>query len=153
MKTSRTKLLLAFAAVYVIWGSTYLAIRYAIETIPPFLMMGIRSLIAGSALYFWSYKKGERVKREQLRPLLLLGILFFLLGHGLLAWGQKMVASGIAAILSVSDPLWICLIESFMIKEFRLDRKQVAGLILGFAGVGLLFFPTSDAMTLQINPF
>lgn len=153
MKTSSAKLLLAFAAVYVIWGSTYLAIRYAIETIPPFLMMGIRSLIAGSALYLWSYNKGERVRREQLLPLLLLGILFFLLGHGLLAWGQKIVASGIAAILSVSDPLWICLIESFTIKEFRLNRKQVAGLILGFAGVGLLFFPTSDAMTLQINPF
>ena len=153
MKTSRMKLLLAFAAVYVIWGSTYLAIRYAIETIPPFLMMGIRSLIAGSALYLWSYKKGERVRKGQLLPLLLLGILFFLLGHGLLAWAQRIVASGIAAILSVSDPLWIGLLESFTIKEFRLNRKQIAGLFLGFAGVGLLFFPTSGAMTLQINPF
>ncbi len=153
MNASRMKVLLAFAAVYVIWGSTYLAIRYAIETIPPFLMMGIRSLIAGSALYLWSSKKGERVRREQILPLLLLGILFFLLGHGLLAWAQRTVASGIAAVLSVSDPLWIGLIESFTIKEFRLNRNQIAGLIFGFAGVGLLFLPTSDAKTLQIDPF
>jgi drug/metabolite transporter (DMT)-like permease len=153
MKTSGTKVLLAFAAVYVIWGSTYLAIRYAIETIPPFLMMGIRSLIAGSALYVWSFKKGERVRRDQIFPLLILGILFFLLGHGLLAWAQKTVASGIAAVLSISDPLWIGVIESFTIKEFRLNRKQIAGLILGFVGVGLLFFPTSDTKNLQINPF
>ena len=153
MKTTGTKVLLAFATVYLIWGSTYLAIRYAIETIPPFFMMGIRSLIAGSALYLWSFKTRERVKREQLLPLVLLGILFFLLGHGLLAWAQKTVASGIAAVLIASDPLWIALIESFTIKEFRLNRKQIAGLILGFAGVGFLFLPTSDSKTLQINPF
>jgi len=153
MKTYKTKLILAFAAIYVIWGSTYLAIRYGIETIPPFFMMGIRSLIAGGALYLWSYKKGERVKREQLLPLLFLGILFFVFGHGLLAMAQKIVASGIAAVLSVSDPLWIGLIESFTIMDFRLTKKQIAGLILGFVGVGLLFFPTSGAMTFQINPF
>jgi len=153
MKSSRTKVLLAFASVYLIWGSTYLAIRYAIETIPPFFMMGIRSLIAGSALFLWSFKKGERVRREEFLPLLFLGILFFLLGHGLLAWAQKTVASGIAAVLIASDPLWIGLIETFTFKEFRLNRKQIAGLILGFAGVGLLFLPTSDAMTYQINPF
>jgi drug/metabolite transporter (DMT)-like permease len=153
MKTSRTKVLMAFAAVYVIWGSTYLAIRYAVETIPPFLMMGVRSLIAGGALYLWSMKKGERVHRWELPALVILGILFFLLGHGLLAWAQKTVASGIAAVLIASDPLWIGLIESFTIKDFRLSRKQIVGLILGFVGVGLLFFPASDSDVLQMNPF
>jgi len=120
MNTSRSKVILAFATVYVIWGSTYLAIRYAVETIPPFFMMGVRSLIAGSILYLWSIKKGDRVRRQELPSLIILGILFFLLGHGLLAWAQKIVASGIAAVLIASDPLWIALIESFMMKDVRL---------------------------------
>ena len=142
---SRAKVVCAFAAVYVIWGSTYLAIRYAIETIPPFLMMGARSIIAGLILYAWGHSKGERVRRDEIRPLIIIGILFFLLGHGLLSWAQKTVASGLAAVLIASDPLWIALIESFTIKSFRLSKRQVVGLIAGFAGVGALFLPTSSA--------
>jgi drug/metabolite transporter (DMT)-like permease len=153
MKTSRTKVILAFATVYVIWGSTYLAIRYAVETIPPFFMMGVRSLIAGSILYLWSIKKGDRVRRQELPSLIILGILFFLFGHGLLAWAQKIVASGIAAVLIASDPLWIALIESFMMKDVRLGKKQIMGLIFGFAGVGVLFLPASAADGLQMNSF
>ena len=153
METSKTKVLMAFATVYVIWGSTYLAIRYAVETIPPFFMMGIRSLIAGSVLYLWSVKKGEHIHRAEFPALVILGVLFFLLGHGLLAWAQKTVASGIAAVLIASDPLWIALIEPFMMKDVRLGKKQIAGLILGFAGVGFLFLPASNTQTLQINPF
>ena len=148
---TRAKVVAAFVAVYVIWGSTYLAIRYAIETIPPFLMMGIRSVIAGLILYLWSYKRGAKLTRDEIRPLLILGILFFLLGHGLLSWAQKTVASGLAAILIASDPLWIALIESFAIKSFQLTRKQVIGLIAGFGGVGLLFLP-SDSEVLQMDP-
>jgi drug/metabolite transporter (DMT)-like permease len=153
MKLSDPKVVAAFATIYVIWGSTYLAIRYAVETIPPFFMMGIRSLIAGSILFLWSYKKGERIQRNELFPLMILGTLFFLLGHGLLAWAQKIVASGIAAVLIASDPLWIGLIESLTIKEFRLSKKQIAGLILGFLGVGLLFLPTSGTTKPQMNAF
>ena len=131
----------AYAAVYVIWGSTYLAIRYAIETIPPFLMMGVRSILAGSILLFWSRKNGTRVAREQWVPLVIVAVLFFVLGHGLLARAQKSVASGLAAVLIASDPLWIALIESFVIKEFRLRSRQIIGLIIGFAGIVLLFLP------------
>jgi drug/metabolite transporter (DMT)-like permease len=148
---SRAKVVCAFAAVYVIWGSTYLAIRYAIETIPPFLMMGVRSIIAGSILYAWSHSKGERVQRDEIRPLIIIGILFFLLGHGLLSWAQKTVASGLAAVLIASDPLWIALIEFFAIKGFRLSKKQIVGLIAGFAGVSLLFLPSSSA-GLEMDP-
>jgi drug/metabolite transporter (DMT)-like permease len=147
---SRARVVCAFAAVYVIWGSTYLAIRYAIETIPPFLMMGVRSVIAGLVLYAWSHRKGERVERDQFAPLLMIGILFFLLGHGLLSWAQTTVASGLAAVLIASDPLWIALIESFAIQGFQLSKKQIVGLIAGFIGIGLLFLPSkSDALEMD----
>ncbi len=138
---SKGRVLAAYAAVFVIWGSTYLAIRYAIETIPPFLMMGVRSILAGSILLFWSRKSGTRVAREQWVPLVIVAVLFFVLGHGLLAWAQKSVASGLAAVLIASDPLWIALIESFVIKQFRLTSRQIVGLIIGFAGIVLLFLP------------
>src|SRR5688572_18881186 len=124
-KRSKASVLLAFAAVYVIWGSTYLAIRYAIETIPPFLMMGVRSILAGTVLFLWSRKNGTTVEQKQWWPLIIVSILFFVLGHGLLAWAQKSVASGLAAVLIASDPLWIAMIESFVIKEFRLSRRQI----------------------------
>ena len=145
---SKAKVLAAYAAVYIIWGSTYLAIRYAIETIPPFLMMGVRSILAGSILLFWSRKNGTRVTREEWLPLVIVAILFFVLGHGLLAWAQKSVASGLAAVLIASDPLWIALIESFAIKHFRLSGRQIAGVIIGFCGIVLMFVP---AQTMRIN--
>ena len=144
MTSTRTKIVCAFGAVYLIWGSTYLAIRYAIETIPPFLMMGVRSIIAGAILYAWSHAEGERIQRDELRPVIIIGILFFLLGHGLLSWAQKTVASGLAAVIIASDPLWIAVIESFTIKGFRLSKKQIVGAIAGFAGVGLLFLPSKS---------
>lgn len=145
---SKTSVLLAFAAVYVIWGSTYLAIRYAIETIPPFLMMGVRSILAGSVLFFWSRTSGTTITRQQWLPLTIVAVLFFVLGHGLLAWAQKSVASGLAAVLIASDPLWIALIESFVIKDFRLSSRQIIGLIIGFGGIVLLFLP---GQTIRMN--
>lgn len=148
---ARAKIFCAFATVYVIWGSTFLAIRYAIETIPPFLMMGIRSIIAGLILYAWSHSKGQRVQRDEIRSLVIIGILFFLLGHGLLSWAQKTVASGLAAVLIATDPLWIAVIESFAVKGFRLSTKQIVGLIAGFGGVGLLFLPSkSEALEMDL---
>lgn len=149
MKTeqqSKGRVIAAYAAVYIIWGSTYLAIRYAIETIPPFMMMGVRSVLAGSVLFFWSRKAGTRVSREEWLPLVIVAVLFFVLGHGLLAWAQKSVASGVAAVLIASDPLWIAVIESMAIKEFRLRGRQILGLIIGFAGIILLFAGKSVQM-------
>jgi drug/metabolite transporter (DMT)-like permease len=146
---SNARVFVAFAAVYIIWGSTFLAIRYAIETIPPFLMMGVRSILAGGSLLFWK-GRNERVSREEWLPLILVAILFFVLGHGLLAWAQKTVASGLAAVLIASDPLWIALIESIVIKEFRLSVRQIAGLIIGFAGIVLLFVP---GQKMQLDTF
>ena len=96
---SKLKILAAFVAVYFVWGTTYLAIKYAIETIPPFLMMGMRSLLAGIVLYTWGRLRGDaNVTRKELPSLILIGSLFFLIGHGVLAWAQQTVPSGVAAL-------------------------------------------------------
>jgi drug/metabolite transporter (DMT)-like permease len=147
------KKIAAFATVYVIWGSTYLAIRYAIETIPPFLMMGVRSILAGLVLYLWSSRDGLKISRQEWKSLVIVAILFFVCGHGLLAWAQKSVASGLAAVLIASDPLWIALIESFTVKQFHLNKKQIAGLVIGFAGMILLFLSPGDTAMANMNMF
>lgn len=141
-KSTPLKLLAAFAAIYGIWGSTFIAIKYAVAAIPPFLMMGIRSLAAGIILYLWSRGRGdEKAKREHVIPLVIIGTLFFLVGHGLLAWGQQKVPSGLAALLCASQPLWIATIESFLVKDHQAAPKTIFGLVIGFLGISLLFAP------------
>lgn len=138
----RIKLLAAFAAIYFIWGSTYLAIKYALETIPPFLMMGTRSLAAGAILYLWSRARGEeKLRKENVLPIVTIGILFFLVGHGLLAWAQQRIASGPAALLVASEPMWIALIEAFLVRTDRASFKTIVGLAFGLLGLGLLLAP------------
>ena len=146
--SEKSKIFLAFSAVYVIWGSTYLAIRYAIETIPPFFMMGTRSVIAGSILYFWSRTRGAvTLQRKYLPSLFIIGVLFFLIGHGLLAWAQQRVPSGLAAVLVASEPLWIFLVESFFIRDSKIKAKGITGLVLGFAGIVYLISATKGIDT------
>jgi drug/metabolite transporter (DMT)-like permease len=141
-KQTQFKLLAAFAAIYFIWGSTYLAIKYALEGIPPFLMMGTRSLAAGFILYLWSRGRGEeKVKRENIFPIIIIGVLFFLVGHGMLAWGQQRISSGSAALLVASEPLWIAVIEAFMVRNDRATSRTVIGLVCGFLGISFLFAP------------
>src|SRR3989338_5082274 len=139
----RVRMILAFGAIYVIWGSTYLAIRYAVETLPPFLMIGVRSLIGGGILYLWSRARGNGSFRiEHMPALFTIGISFFLVGHGLLAWAQQHVSSGIAAVLVASEPLWIVTIESLFLRDARIHGKGVAGLVLVFAGLVYLIAST-----------
>ncbi len=139
---SRLKIWIAFGAIYFIWGSTYLAIHYALESIGPFLMMGLRSFLAGGVLYLWSTGHGEKVGREEWRPLIAIAVLFFVIGHGSLAWGQQRVPSGLAALLIASEPLWMALIERLSVRNFHLQLRQITGLIFGFAGIVLLIAPT-----------
>jgi drug/metabolite transporter (DMT)-like permease len=136
------KTILAFFAIYFIWSSTYLAIKYAVETIPPFLMMGTRSIVAGAILFLWSRFRGdEGVRKEHLPSLLIIGALFFLIGHGALAWAQQKVPSGFAALLVASEPMWIAIIESLAIRNFKIGFAGVAGLALGFVGMIVLIAP------------
>jgi drug/metabolite transporter (DMT)-like permease len=148
MKQQKFKTLLAFGAIYIIWGSTYLATRYAIETIPPLMMIGVRSLAAGTILYFINrFKNNDKIKRENIFPLLTLGAMFFLIGHGLLAWAQQYVPSGMAAVLITPEPLWIMGIEWFFLKDTRVKLRGILGLFLGLGGVVYLIASTTGNTT------
>ena len=115
---NKLKILAAFIAVYFVWGTTYLAIKYAIETIPPFLMMGMRSLIAGTVLYTWGRLRGDaNVARKELPPLILIGSLFFLIGHGVLAWAQQTVPSGVATVLIVISVYLVLFRKAVTVKD------------------------------------
>jgi drug/metabolite transporter (DMT)-like permease len=136
-RPSRLLLLLCFFAIYVVWGSTYLAIRYAVETIPPLVTAGIRHTTAGLILLAWAWARGYRPRLEHWTAGIVLGAFFFLIGHGTLHWAEQYVASGLAALLIATEPLWILAIGSAMGDE-RINWKNGLGLILGLLGVGIL---------------
>jgi drug/metabolite transporter (DMT)-like permease len=135
---SRIALLLAFFVIYVVWGSTYLAIRYAVETIPPLLVVGIRQGVAGMAIFGWVYSRGYRPTLREWRASLVLGILYFVIGHGTLHWAETIVPSGLAALLIASEPIWIAIMAALVSREERLTGKTAVGLIVGIGGVALL---------------
>jgi drug/metabolite transporter (DMT)-like permease len=138
---SRWRVLLAFAAIYTIWGSTYLAIKVSIETIPPFLMAGSRFLIAGLLLYGLARWRGaERPTREHWRNAALLGSLLFLAGNGALTWAELHVPSGLAALLLSIIPLWMVLLHHFELRR-GLGPQLIIGLALGLGGIALLVGP------------
>ncbi|WP_412070384.1 EamA family transporter [Rubrivirga sp. IMCC43871] len=133
--------LAAFAALYVIWGSTYLGIRFAIETMPPFTMAGIRFVAAGSMLYAWSRARGAgRSTRPQWKTAVVVGALLLLGGNGLVSWAEQFVPSGIAALIVASTPMWMVLLDAVRLREW--PRPAVfAGLVLGLLGIVLLVGP------------
>src|SRR5262249_23407548 len=111
-RSPRLKLGAAFLAVYIIWGSTYLAIRFAIDTVPPFLMAGTRFLIAGVLLYIWARLRGaERPTVLNWRSAALVGGLLLLGGNGMVSWAEQVVPSSLAALLISTVPLWMAIIE------------------------------------------
>ena len=138
----RLLVIAAFAAIYIIWGSTYLAIRVAIDTIPPFLMAAARFLIAGAILYGWARARGaERPAAASWRAATILGALFLLLGNGGVVWAEQRVPSGIAAVLVALLPIWTAIIEWIRPPGKRPTAGVTAGLVTGFAGVALLLAP------------
>jgi len=137
-RPSRMALFLAFFAIYVVWGFTYLAIRYAVESIPPLVVAGVRHSIAGLTLLAWAYARGHRPTLQQWRASLVLGTLYFAIGHGSLHWAETVVPSGLAALLIASEPIWIAGMAAVVSHGERLTVKTVIGLLLGIAGVALL---------------
>lgn len=129
---------LCFLAIYLIWGSTYLAIRYAVETIPPLYTAGIRHLTAGAILLLWCLAKRLRPTWAQIRASLIIGIFFFLIGHGSLHWAEQKVPSGLASLLIASEPIWVFLLSAAAAKQWHWNSSLLAGILLGLAGVGLL---------------
>jgi drug/metabolite transporter (DMT)-like permease len=141
----RLRLFIAFGAVYLIWGSTYLAIAFAIHTIPPFLMASARFLIAGGALYGWARFRG--VSRPRLMHwawAFLLGGLFFLIGNGAVVWVEQRMPSGLTALIVAMVSVWTALLEWFRPGGARPVPLVLGGIALGFLGVALLVVPGSE---------
>ncbi len=139
----KTKIWIALLLVYVIWGATYLGIRYAVETIPPFLMAGTRFLIAGVILYAWRRLVGDPAPTggQWLRAALV-GVLMLFGGNGLVSLAEKQVASGIAALIVGSAPLWMTAMEAFRPGGLRPNWLSILGLVVGFGGIVLLVGPS-----------
>jgi drug/metabolite transporter (DMT)-like permease len=139
---SRTALLLAFAAIYLIWGSTYLGIRVAVETMPPFLMAGARFLIAGGLLFTFLKLRGAAwPTAAQWRVNAVIGTFLLLGGNGLVVWAEQVIPSGITALLIGVGPLFIVLTEWAWPGGTRPSAVTMGALILGFAGVTWLAAP------------
>ena len=141
----RARLIAAFAAVYLVWGSTYLAIRFAVETLPPLLMAGARFLIAGVILLLWSRLRDSaaRPTRIDWRTGFISGALLLLGGNGGVVWAEQRVPSGIAALLVAVVPLWMVLLDWMRPEGRRPPALVFVGLGLGLAGLALLIGPDS----------
>jgi drug/metabolite transporter (DMT)-like permease len=141
-KPPRWRVVTAFAAVYLIWGSTYLAIRIAIETMPPFLMAGVRFLIAGALLYAWIRWRGTpRPARSHWLAATLVGGLLLLGGNGGVVWAEQRVPSGLTALLIATVPLWMVLLNWLRPGGVKPSNGVISGLTLGFIGITLLVGP------------
>ena len=139
---SRSRVIAAFVAVYIVWGSTYLAIRYAVETIPPFLMVGTRFLVSGVMLYAWSRWRGAgRPTRTQWRDAFVTGVLLLCCGNGAVAWAEQRVPSGLAALLVAIVPLWMVVVDWLRPRGVRPTVSIVAGIIVGLVGLIVLIGP------------
>jgi drug/metabolite transporter (DMT)-like permease len=150
----RAKVILAFAAVYIIWGSTYLGIRYAIETLPPFLMAGSRFFTAGAIIFAWARLKGDTVGSfAHWRRAFVIGALLLLCGNGGVTWAEKYIPSSLAALLVATEPLWVVALN-WAITRTRPNAKVLFGVLIGLTGVAFLVGggvnkgPHGSAMTL-----
>src|SRR5438270_838678 len=137
-RSHRLTVFLCFLSIYLIWGSTYLAIRYAVETIPPLYTAGLRHLSAGLILLAWCLAKRLRPSWAQIRASIIIGVFFFLLSHGLLHWAEQRVPSGLASLLIASEPIGVFLFSAAAAREWHWNGTLLAGILLGLGGLGLL---------------
>lgn len=133
-------LIAAFAAIYIFWGSTYLAIKYAIETLPPFLMAGSRFAFAGLILMTWARfsKDYEKPKAVHWKTSFIVGTLLLLGGNGGVVFAERYISSSLAALLVATEPFWIVLLSWLWLKGSRPNLKTILGIAIGFFGVWLL---------------
>jgi drug/metabolite transporter (DMT)-like permease len=151
--TLRLRIALAFFSIYTIWGSTYLAIRFAIETFPPFLMAAIRFLIAGGVLYAWMILRGApRPTRANWKAATIVGGLLLLGGNGGVVKAEQVIPSGLTAVLITTVPIWMALVELLRKDRIVPTLQVVLGLVLGFGGVVLLVGPGDLAGSGGLNP-
>lgn len=139
----RWQVLLGFATIYIIWGSTYLGIRFAIETIPPFMMGGTRFLISGLLLYMFARARGaESPTRKHWMVASILGLLLPAIGNGAVVWSEQHVASGLVSLLVATTPVWMVLVEWARPDGKRPTLPVIVGVITGLLGLALLIGPS-----------
>jgi drug/metabolite transporter (DMT)-like permease len=138
----KTKTWIALLALYIVWGSTYLAIRFAVETIPPFLHAALRFLISGAILYIWRRAAGDSAPTSSnWKSTAVVGAALLLGGNGLVAWAEQLVPSGIAALMITTSPFWLVLFEAMRAGGTKPTWQAILGLFVGFGGVFILIGP------------
>jgi drug/metabolite transporter (DMT)-like permease len=142
--SARSRVIAAFAAVYIVWGSTYLAIRYAVDTMPPFLMAGARFIASGVILYAWARRRGApKPNGREWRDAIVTGVLMLCLGNGAVGWAEQRVPSGLAALLVAVVPLWMVVIDWARPNGERPRALVIAGVVVGLVGLYVLVGPTA----------
>ncbi len=143
---------MAFAAVYIVWGSTYLAIRYAVATIPPFLMGGARFLVSGAMLFAWTRLRGaERPTMREWRDAVIAGVLMLCAGNGAVSWAETQLPSGLAALIVAVVPLWMVLLDWLRPRGTRPGNATIAGVFVGLAGLVILIGPLDSSEPVDLT--
>ncbi|MDX9991038.1 MAG: EamA family transporter [Anaerolineales bacterium] len=142
----KTKVWAAMLAIYIIWGSTYLAIRFTIESIPPFLQAGMRFFISAIVILGWRFLAGdERPTLAQWRDASIVGLFLLVGGNGLVSWAEQTVDSGIAALIVGTVPIWLTLFEALRPGGVKPGWPAILGLMVGFGGIFILLNPATLA--------
>lgn len=151
----KTKIRIALLALYIVWGSTYLGIKVAIETIPPFLHAGIRFLASGIILVIWQRSAGQAMPtRKQWISTAIIGNLLLLGGNGLVSWAEQFIPSGIAALIIGSVPMFLVVLEAVRPGGIKPTWQAIVGLIVGFAGIFILVGPAEiSGSEMKLDPF
>jgi drug/metabolite transporter (DMT)-like permease len=141
-KSSRIHLILAFFAIYILWGTTFLAIRIAVEELPPLFAAGARFFVAGVVLYALMRLKGDAAPtRVQWRSLVIMALLMFVAEYGPLFWAEKYVPSGVVSVLAATLPILTLILEMLILRQQRMRPKLAAASVTGFVGVAVLLLP------------
>lgn len=151
----KSKVWLALLALYIVWGSTYLGIKVAIETIPPFFHAAVRFLISGIILVVWQYSAGHSLPtRKQWISAAIIGTLLLLGGNGLVSWAEQFIPSGIAALIIGSMPMFLVVAEALRPNGVKPTWRAIVGLLIGFVGIFILVGPAEiSGSTTKLNPF
>ena len=150
----KSKIWLALLALYIVWGSTYLGIKFAIETIPPFFHAGVRFLASGLILVIWQRSAGSPMPtRKQWISTGIIGTLLLLGGNGLVAWAEQTIPSGIAALIIASVPMFLVIGEAIRPNGVKPNWQGIVGLLIGFVGIFILVGPSEiSGSAMKLNP-
>jgi drug/metabolite transporter (DMT)-like permease len=150
---TRWKTLGAFAIIYFVWGSTFLAIRIGVHEVPPFLLAALRFLVAGIVMFGWAIARGERSPtRREWASVFVVALLIFVFDYGLLFWAEQRVPSGLAAVMMATIPAFTAVAEVGLLRTQQMTARLAVALLIGLAGVGVLLSRTLNLGGAPIDP-